>query len=426
MPRLVNKELDELVDNMKPYRDDLIDIMYEQYKNATILSTTDSLWGVTGDDFKEYMSSVHLHLTERFINITGELYENIEKIREAFNELESSRRGVVGNGTIEDLQSDFISKKDDFEVLSRNDLNLLYEASQHISTTNLDSDSVASNFSDSIDKLESINIKLEETAQECKSSLSAVKDRVEQLKAEIKDIKGNYHDSNGIVISQVNSMTSEPWYSSEYSGYFKALSEDEPFTQKEWGGTLEYADAVAGRGNNLYATVSANGPMALGYTGKNNRGHYGYGEVELFGLNGEGQVGNNFLSGETESGMLHGEGGYYFGEDGFDANVEMYALQTENMATLGNEDFNLHLGTKASLGSVDAALTCTSEEVDVGSHYSGPTAEVSPGFTLFGVDFTLDLSLGFQAGSEIDYSAADGYFSADGSFIGGIGFKIDW
>ncbi len=159
----------------------------------------------------------------------------------------------------------------------------------------------------------------------------------------------------------------------------------------------------------------------------NNEGYYGEGEVELFGIDREGQVGQNVGgSAEMDNGMVHADGGYYIGQHGIDVHGDVYGLHSEATATVGGEDFNVHGGVEASLGSADATFTVTPEQVAVGAHAGVATAEVSPGFEIFGVDFTLDLSYGLQVGAEVDYSAEEGYFSADGSALGGVGFTIDW
>src|SRR5699024_3294145 len=122
---------------LSAYKESLSDTVYEQYITAIILSKTINLRWLAGDALKEYMNVSHINLTQKIINVIDEITEVAEKIENNFSSFEADSHGIVGSGTLEQVQTEIKSKRDRFSEIDGTADQLLYRASEFIPITNL-------------------------------------------------------------------------------------------------------------------------------------------------------------------------------------------------------------------------------------------------------------------------------------------------
>ncbi len=460
MPRLVNDEINELVDKLSHYQDNLSTAVYEQFKASLILAKTNNLRGKTGDSFKQYMDVVHIQLAEKIINIVHELHEAAKKMQTNFLNYENSEAGIVGSGTLENVYQMVHGKNQTFEQLDATSSQLLNRAAEFISTTKLPSESVSSAYATVLNNLETTREGLDKTDENAKQDLQAMKERVEQLFHQIHDLSDNFRDKNGIDYSKVDAIEQKDWYTVESpNGAFAQMLEDDPFIHNTGHIAAAEGQWVTGIDGDIYFA-------ATGYVA-GAQGHYtrdGYhidtaGEFAALKGSAEGQF-TEYATGSVEGELLAGEGSFTFGSDGIEAEGNVAVAKAEGTAMIGTETFNGYVTGKAEALTAEGQFTVKIPEDEdgdlkfaLGGEATGAAAKVEAGLTLFGVEdaggsieidgdkssksllgIDATASAGFQASAGVEFSSetvfSNDYFnvrsndiSVDLSLV--IGLKVD-
>ena len=150
MPRLVNDELTTLVEKLSTYKENLSTSVYEQYKTALVLSQTINLRGKAGDALKQYINVSHINLTQKIINVIAEITEVAEKMKNDFSNFETASNGIVGSGTLDNVRDQIKKTNDRFTEIDDTAVQLLYRASEFISTTSLGTSAVTGAYTKNI------------------------------------------------------------------------------------------------------------------------------------------------------------------------------------------------------------------------------------------------------------------------------------
>lgn len=265
LPRLVNDEINELVEKLQNYQEQLSTAVYEQFKRSLVLSKTHHLRGKTGNAFKQYMEIVHIHLAEKIINIVHELHESAQKLQADFLAYEKSEKGIVGSTTVENARQAVEAKYRVFGQLDVRSSQLLNRASEFISTISLPSSSVAASYEKVIQTIDETRMKLDEHDAAARQSLLKMKARVEQLFQQINDLMEKFRDKNGIIYSKINSIKDQEWYTVEKNGAIAQMLDDDPFVYN--AGHASYADGqwVTGIDGDIFFAATGYAFGAEGY-----------------------------------------------------------------------------------------------------------------------------------------------------------------
>ena len=184
MPRLVNEELNDIVDKLNKYAEDVSTRLYEQYKTSFILSQTINFRGKAADSFKEYVTISHMNLSPKIINIMSEILAATEKVQADFLKYEQSAGGIVGSTTLEGVKDRINRKGNQFLAIDGYANQLLQQASEFIATTQLSGDDVSQSFDEVVKKLNKNREELSQTDSKVVNDLSNLTTRLQQLQTQ--------------------------------------------------------------------------------------------------------------------------------------------------------------------------------------------------------------------------------------------------
>jgi len=424
MSRLVNTEMEELVNRLSTYQSNIVAAVYEQYKSSTVLSRTINLKGETGDSMKEYMETVHINLTQKVINVSAELLEVACKMRESFLTYESDINGIVGTGTLDQEKKQLDGNNQEFDKLDEHGQNLVGRAAEFISTIRLPGETVHNTYEIAKKNIKETKGELLQTDQVCVNRIRPVTERINELLTEMYELSAYFKNKNGVISDKVKSIKEQPWYSLENSGAFKVKSEEDPFSYKAGHKSLGQDQWVFGTSDSNY--LSGTGYL-LGMQGQqtiNNGTYKANGEiavakgdlkgVTLFGL---GKL-------DTEGEVLSGKGELEFNRpDNFLIHGNVSAVKAKSTAIIGTENFNGYASVKAKVLDADGIIAFKNpKDRDDSYHYGfggtldAASASAETGFTLFGMN---------EVGGE--YKLEDGHkvepkkeFGLNGSVSAGV------
>ncbi|MBC1343623.1 hypothetical protein HB799_06080 [Listeria welshimeri] len=421
MPRLVNEDLQEMEDNVIDYKKNLTEAMYEQYKNAFILSQTINIRGASGNVLKEYMGNVQCNLTEKIINISDELAVKISDVKNTFLEFETQHNGIVGTGTINSIKAKMVEAQEEFSSSAYKANNVINDASAYISVVKLNTTCVIDAFNKTANKLDEIKGNLESADENVKTSLVSLKNRICDLNLQITDVNSNYRNAKGIIPEKLQKLKNETWYSNETGGLFSKMFENDPFVYAAGTAALAEEQWVGGMNENFYGQIYTSGVGASGDFKYSDGGIVTSGKAQLFNVNASAQIseyGN--LNGNLN--ILGGSGKFDLTNKGLDANAEVYGIKVDGTASLGTDDYNGFINGEASIANAEANVTFEADEIAAGAHASWARAEGNAGLTIAGYEVSGGGSVGVQAGGGFSISSTG--ISIDGALIFGIDLKI--
>lgn len=401
MPRLVNKELSQIVDRLSAYKEKVSESFYEQYKTSLVLSKTINLRGKAGDALKQYINVSHINLTQKMINVADELLQAAEKVQTDFSEYESSVNGIVGSGTLDKVRNQMQRTNERFAEIDEQAEQLMYRAEEFISTTNLSSGKVTDAYSNIYDQLEKTKSGLEDTDSSLTASLKTVASRVGDLQTQIYALAETYRDDHGIKYSRLNEIPNQKWYSTETNHAFKDMQEDDPFSYSAGHVSVAEGQWVAGKNDTRYITASG---YMVGAEGDFTRSGRLFSRENPLTMEGEGSAA--LLSGDVQGEMLWGygnldasgqilgaEGNMYVGKDGFDLDGKVAVAEVEGTAMVGTDNFNGYINGHAEALSAEAHARLKVPEdpdgdlnIGIGAKAQAATAGIEGGLSIFEVD----------------------------------------
>ena len=430
MPRLVNEELNDIVDKLSAYEEDVSTILYEQFKTSLILSQTNNLRGKAGDSFKDYMNVSHINLSQKIINVISEIVAATKKVQEDFSNYEQNADGIVGSNTLEDVHQTIRTKSGQFISLDDYSNQLLYQASEFITTTKLSGEEVSSSFDEVTSNLNKKREKLSEIDSRIVNDLSVLSTRVKHLQTHIYELAENFRNKNGIDYSKLNKISEQDWYSVEDNGAFKILKEDDPFIHHAGHASVAEGQWVNGTSDTNHLTgsgylVGANGQFTQdGFTMD------GEGEAAIAKGSLEGETLYGFGKGELNGELLGADGNFHFGADGLALEGNVAVAKADGKVILGTENFHGYGSAKAELLTADghASFRLPEDEADnikigLGGNASAASAKAEAGITLFGLEnpgvqndevtsvlgIDAEVSVGFQVGAGVEFESETVY-----------------
>lgn len=430
VPRLVNDELDELVEKLRSYQDHLSTAVYEQFKSSLVLSKTKDLRGKTGDAFKEYMEIVHINLAEKVINIVHELHEAANTMQADFLNYEKNGKGIVGSTTVENVKTKIENTNKTFTQLDAKSSQLLNRAAEFISTVKLPTAEVNTAYINVTKNIDKTRSGLDDNDARVARQLNSMKQRVEQLSQQITDLSEKFRDKNGLIYSKIGSIKDQAWYTVENKGAFAQMVDDDPFIYNAGHASVADGQWVTGVDGDIYFAASG---YALGAEGYYQRDGYEINTAgEFAALKGslEGQA-TDYVTGSIEGELLGGDGSFTFGSEGLDAEGSVAVAKAEGTAMLGTDMFHGYVTGKADALTADGKFAVKipqDEDGDfkfaLGGEASAASAKVEAGITLFGIEeanasiedgdtkssksllgVDAEVSAGFQASAGVEFSS---------------------
>ncbi|NMD71579.1 hypothetical protein HHO41_14850 [Bacillus sp. DNRA2] len=387
----MNDEINELVDNLKSYKEDLSKEVYGQYKASVVLSKTINLRGKTGDAFKNYISVVHLQLAQKIINIIGEIDKAANQMKKDFESYEKDDKGIVGSGTLTEVKETIQQSKSSFEKLDSKSDSLLCKASEFIATTKLPGNSVSDDYDAVTKNITKTKELLEETDAKVAKDLTQLVTRVNELKKQINTLYSKFRDDNGIKYSKVNNIKNNKWYTDEKKGLFGKMYKDDPFTYKAGSKALYEEQWVKGTSDEKYESTTVSAFQASGFTKKDEGNLELSGEAYTFSIDGHSQF-NKYLKSDDSLHLLGGQGKTVLGKDGVELEGKLLVYGQEHSGVLGNDNFDGHINGQLEALSLDGnlAVILPDEKGDfklaLGGNIVGANAELGVGTKLFGIE----------------------------------------
>lgn len=418
--RLVNDEVNELVEKLKHFKDNLSTAVYEQFKRSFVLAKTEHLRGKTGDALKQYMEVVHFHLAEKIINIVHELHEAAVQMQAHFLDYEKDENGTVHLTAVEQSKRALNASKEAFAQLDMRSNQLLNRASEFIHTIALPSTSVTSAFTQVSNYMSEITIRLSEQDQKVANDLTKMKARVEQLFQQVNELSDHLRDRSGILNSNVESIKNQSWYITEKNGAFSQMLDDDPLIYFTNHSDPSEEQWIIGIDGDIYF---ANMGHAFGVDG--------YLEHDGFLVDAAGNFSAFKGLLQSQATDNQGEGNDSFNPYRMDMRGSVTAVQVEETYMLGNEEFHGYVFEKLDAFSAAEHMDVKiPEDVDdvfkfaIGGSVSGASAKAEAGLTLFGIEeaeatmngdgekssqsllgIDASVSSGFQASAGVEYSS---------------------
>ena len=430
MPRLVNEELNDIVDQLNKYGDDVSTKLYEQYKTATVLSKTNHFRGKAGDSFKAYMNVSHINLSPKIINIMAELLAVTEKVQKDFLKYEQSANGIVGSTTVEGVKNRINGKSGQFLAIDGHANQLLHQASEFIATTQLSGDDVTQSFDEVVKTLNKNREELSETDSKAVNDLSDLTTRLQHLQTHIYELSENFRDKNGIQYTKLDKISEQEWYSAENNGAFATMVEDDPFLHHAGAARGAEGQWVVGTSDQNYLTGNGYLAGASGQFTRDGSTLDGEGEAAMAKGSIAGETLLGYGKGEINGKLLAGEGDFHFGTDGASLEGSVAYAKVDGKVILGTENFNGYGSASAEFLTADGhASLIYAEDADdnvkvgLGAQAVGANAKAEAGITLFGVEspgveynevksvlgIDAEVSAGFQIGAGVKFESETVY-----------------
>ena len=401
MPRLVNDELTTLVEKLSTYKENLSTSVYEQYKTASVLSQTINLRGKAGNALKQYINVSHINLTQKIINVIAEITEVAEKMKNDFSNFETASNGIVGSGTLDNVRNQMKKTNDRFTEIDDTAGQLLYRASELISTTSLGTSDVTGAYTKIFDHVENTKTGLEETDSNLKGLLEELTSRVFELQTHIFELSEVFRDKNGIKYSKLNEIPNRDWYTVESNHAFQEMQEDDPFVYNAGHASVAEGQWVAGTSDTNYITTSgyvvgAEGEITQSGSFFSNTNPYtvdGQGEAAVLSANVQGETLGGYGKLDGSGRVLGGDGNFHFGPDGVDAEGKVAVIEAEGTAMLGEDNFNGYVSghAEALTAKGHARFTLPEDQdgdfkIGLGGKVDVASAGFETGISLFEVD----------------------------------------
>ncbi|MBO1909812.1 hypothetical protein J4G37_34100, partial [Microvirga sp. 3-52] len=385
--------MNEIVEKLNKYGDDVSTRLYEQYKTSLILSKTNNFRGQAGDAFKAYMSISHINLSQKIINIMAEVLEAAKKVQSDFLMFEQSNRGIVGSTTMEGVKDRINGKSGQFLAIDSHANQLLSQASEFIATTNLPGDEVFQSFDEVLKNINRRRNELSEIDSRVSNNLGDLITRVSHLQRNIFELSENFRDKNGIHYSKLNKIPEQAWYSTESNGAFETMVEDDPFIHHAGVARGDEGQWVVGTSDQNYLASSGYLAGASGQFTRDGLAFDAEGEAAMAKGSIEGKTLFGYGTGEVKGKLLAADGDFHLGKDGVSVEGNVAYAKSDGKVMVGSEEFNGYASGSAEVFTADGHASFVlpldpddNVKVGLGGEATAASAKAEAGITIFGVE----------------------------------------
>lgn len=366
MKRLENATLIENANNIASVGESLQDVMYEQYKNAYMLSLSNNYRGPSATACKNYITNVTINLLNGFFNVIKEMTETLTEVKSTFLNYESDEEGIVSTDTLETVNGKIESNyRSSFASLMDEVDGVLQKAAKYIAVTKVSEDVVENAYSSLEDKVMEINDNLLAADTTAKDKLDTLLSHMQSLEKMIDSVGQIIDTKHHIDYDRVSDLVASVSYYREDESTLGDLVKEDPFSyyanggsgwEQQWAygfcqNTYMYAGASAWTGE--YASKYTNGKYTGSASGSFFQGDIGAQLTDYGNLRG------------TAS-MVHGEGtvngGWSDSYKGFSVNAKTSLINANGKFTVGSDDFNGYIAGDATLFGASGYAKCEFED----------------------------------------------------------------
>ena len=395
MKRLQNDTIIRNVETITGIGESLQEVMYEQYKNAYMLSVSSNYRGESATACKNYITNVTINILNGFFNVIAELTETLSQVKQTFLDYESEEEGIVDTdtlGTVDKNVSEVYQKS--FTTLMSEVDAVLQKASQYISLTEVADGQVENAYVLLGEKLAEINDNLLLADTTAKNKLDTLLGHMITLERMIDGV-GQIIDTNSdIDYSRVSDLVVSDSYYKESSDTLSGMLEEDPFSYYADGGSGWEQQWAAGAYQDVYAYAGLSAWTGE-YASKYDNGKYtGNAGGSFFQADTGGQF-TDYAKFNGTASIIHGEGkinaGMSEAYQGFSAEGKASLLNANGKVTLGTEDFNGYVTGDATLFGASGYAKFEFEDngnyaIGLGGNATAASAEATIGLSFLGVN----------------------------------------
>lgn len=353
MKRLENAAIITIADNMTQKGEELEGILYSQYKNAYMLSSSNNYRGTSANACKNYISNVTINILQGFFNILSETEETLSGVRQCFLDYESTEDGIVDTDVLTQADGEVtdVYQADYRDLIGQVD-GVLTTAAQYISLTPLSKAAVDGAYTALTGKLGDIHDDLISSDSTAKGKLDTLLTHMQALERMIDSVD-QIIDAEGHIdytmVSQL--MTREDFYVEDAEA-LSAVMEEDPFSYYANGGSGFEQQWAAGAFQDVYMF----GGLSA-WTGEYSAGYHdgrweGKAQGSFFEANAGAQF-TDYLRATAGATIVHGEGevraGFSSDYIGVAAEGGASVLDANANVRVGTDDFNGYLDANATL-----------------------------------------------------------------------------
>lgn len=394
MKRLENATIIENVKSITSVGETLEDIMYEQYKNAYILSKTNSYRGASATACKNYITNVTINILNGFFNVIQEMTETLSEVKETFLEYEEDKKGIVDTDTLETVEQNVSDVyKASFTKLMEEVDAVLQKAANYIPLTTVSDGDVESAYSSLETKITQINDDLLTTDTKLKNKLDTLLSHMTSLERMIDGVGQIIDAENHIDYDRVSDLMVSDSFYKEDTEVLADIMEEDPFSYYADGGSGWEQQWAAGAHQDVYAYAGVSAWTGQ-YASMYDDGKYGGSASGSFFQGDAGAQCTDYLRIVGMASLVHGEGKINAGLSpaytGFSANGKASLLNVNGKATLGTEDFNGFVKGDATLFGASGYAKLEIEDdgnfaVGLGGNVTAASAKATLGLSFLGV-----------------------------------------
>lgn len=384
MTKLSNSDLLAFSTSAKNNLDATAEALYEQYKKIMTLANSENLRGGGADAYKSYLTSVTGNALTGMLQLTSDISDNVEKLREAFLALEGDSDGELYDATLKGSASGVRSMRDTFRSQAEAAQSTINQAAEYIGARTISTQSVLSCFEADASYIDNTESDLSRIDADAKNYFQDVREHMTKLLALVAGFTGAFSE---VTFTSSNSFDSASladfdwYYAEDGSALIKHLTSD-PFiyasgavsvSEGQWAiGLLQDVFAYAG-----YKYKYADGSYSLVDGKYSAKGEIGCIDAEAYAQLTE------FLNGSAAFKYATAEGsitaGYTDEYKGFNINGEATLAEVEGELVLGSDEFNGHLSADASVWSADGkvAANISDDGFQFGAKGGASAAEAS-------------------------------------------------
>ncbi|MBP1043046.1 hypothetical protein I6N95_18685 [Vagococcus sp. BWB3-3] len=393
MPRLVNNEIAQILSDVAKSEEKASDALYNHFKSMTKIIGTDSFKGGGAEAYKTYIGDVNINYLNTFLNLIKEVTTSITEIQKTCMEFESSESGIVGSGTLENVQKELGTKKNEFVDLNSEIEQLNVKAAEHITLKQISSSDVESDFDNAVKITETISKGLSTTNSTALTTAESLYQRISEVKNAISKISNDYHANGRIDYDKVSQISKEGWYTVETPVALMEKTSNDPYGYEVFGDVGAESQWARGLSNDIYGSFYG---KAVEYKLRVESGdNYLGGEAFFKGLSagGYGQL-TKYLKGDAEISALSANGklrmGFNDDYKGASLAADAHFVKASGSFVLGSDNFNAYAKAEASLMSADGHADFEFEEdrfkIGLGGNVSMADVKASLGFSFLEYD----------------------------------------
>lgn len=394
MKRLENSVIGENIENIANVGETLQEVMYEQYKNAYMLSLSNNYRGASASACKNYITNVTINVLNGFFNVIEEMTDTLSQVKQDFLDYEADEEGIVDTSTLEIVNEDITEVyQKSFSSLRDEVDEVLRKAAQYISLTKISEQKVKGAYSSLKNKVVEINDDLLTVDTKAKNKLDTLLSHMKSLESMIDGVGQIIDAENHIDYDKVSDLLVSDSFYKETDSALADIVEEDPFSYYADGGSGWEQQWAAGAYQDayLYGGLSA---WTGEYNSKFNNGKYnGSAGGSFFQADAGGQF-TDYAKFNATANLVHGEGKVNAGwADAYKgASVEGKAdlLYANFNATAGSDDFNGYIKGDATLFGASGYAKCEFEKegdfaIGLGGNATATSARATAGLSFLGV-----------------------------------------